>query len=224
MRLLDRRRMAAGDDRSASWLQREVQSGCWGISTADPGVSKESTRKGISHWREEIWVASNLSCRPFWPSMAGCIVIGLRAADEPLCCFLVVHEPMDVQLHCVIKIRLQLKRKKIVLPIQASSMQFEWNIEREPSSYQNKYFNCVRSLGWLYGFMLNKTALYFALEFIILKLHFILKCRKPNQSLKKLIQNYPLASVYNLCRVVIELFGASLHLFNTWSQTTDLLQ
>ncbi len=39
--------------------------------------------------------------------------------------------------------------------------------------------------------MLSKTALYFALEFIILKLHFILKCRKPNQSLKKLIQNYP---------------------------------
>ncbi len=189
-----------------------------------PGISEESARKGISRWREEIWGSSNLSCRPFWWAMAGCIVVGSRAAAEPLVCFLVLHEPMDVQLHCVIKIRLQLKRKKIVFPIQASSMQFEWNIEREHSSYQKKNFDCVRSLGWLYGFMLIKTALYFALEFIILKLHFILKCRKPNRSLKKLIQNYPLASVYNLCRVVIELFGASLHLFNTWSQTTDLLQ
>ncbi len=35
--------------------------------------------------------------------MAGCIAIGLRATAKPLVCFLVLHEPVDVQLHCVIK-------------------------------------------------------------------------------------------------------------------------
>ncbi len=41
--------------------------------------------------------------RPFWRAMAGCIAIGSRAVAEPLVSFLVLHEPMDVQLHCVIK-------------------------------------------------------------------------------------------------------------------------
>ncbi len=39
---------------------------------------------------------------PFWRAMAGCIAIGSRAVAEPLVSFLVLHEPMDVQLHCVI--------------------------------------------------------------------------------------------------------------------------
>ncbi len=48
---------------------------------------------------------------PFWRAMAGCIAIGLCATTEPLVCFLGLHEPMDVQFHCVIYKRLQLKRK-----------------------------------------------------------------------------------------------------------------
>ncbi len=47
---------------------------------------------------------------PFWQAMAGCIAIGSGA--ELLVCFLSLHKPMDVQFHCVIIKRLQLKRKK----------------------------------------------------------------------------------------------------------------
>ncbi len=54
---VDRRRMAAGMTESVSWALREVQSGCWGISTADPGVSEESAKKEVCRWREEIGVA-----------------------------------------------------------------------------------------------------------------------------------------------------------------------
>ncbi len=54
---VDRRRMAAGMTESVSWALREVQSGCWGISTADPGVSEETAKKGVCRWREEIGVA-----------------------------------------------------------------------------------------------------------------------------------------------------------------------
>ncbi len=52
----------------------------------------------------------------FGLAMAGCIAIGLRAAAEPLVSFLVLHEPMDVQFHCVIIKRVQLKRKKLFFP------------------------------------------------------------------------------------------------------------
>ncbi len=48
--------------------------------------------------------------------MAGCIAIGSRAAAEPLARFFVLHKPMDMQLHCVIIKRLQLKRKKLFFP------------------------------------------------------------------------------------------------------------
>ncbi len=44
--------------------------------------------------------------------MAGCIAIVSHATAEPLVRFLVLHEPMDVQFHCVIIKRLQLKSKK----------------------------------------------------------------------------------------------------------------
>ncbi len=39
----------------------------------------------------------------FWRAMAGCIAIGLHTAAEPLVSFLVLHEPMYMQLHCVLK-------------------------------------------------------------------------------------------------------------------------
>ncbi len=45
------RGMAAGDRPNL----QEVQSSCWGISTADLGVSEESARKSLRRWREEIW-------------------------------------------------------------------------------------------------------------------------------------------------------------------------
>ncbi len=51
---------------------------------------------------------------PFRRAMVGSIAIGSHAAAEPLVCFLVLHEPMDVQFHCVIIKRLQLKLQKIV--------------------------------------------------------------------------------------------------------------
>ncbi len=41
----------------ASWVQQEVQSDCWGVSPADPGIREESAKKGVRRWREEIWVA-----------------------------------------------------------------------------------------------------------------------------------------------------------------------
>ncbi len=37
----------------------------WDVSTADPGISEESAKKGVRRWREEIWDA-----------VAGCIAIG----------------------------------------------------------------------------------------------------------------------------------------------------
>ncbi len=52
------------------------------------------------------------------------IAIGLCAATEPLVCFLELHEPMDVQFHCVIIKRLQLKIY-LFFPIQVSSTQLK---------------------------------------------------------------------------------------------------
>ncbi len=46
-----------GMTESASCALREVQSGCWGVSMVDPGVSEEWAKKGVCRWREEIWVA-----------------------------------------------------------------------------------------------------------------------------------------------------------------------
>ncbi len=39
-----------------------------------------------------------------------------RHTAEPLICFLVLHKPMDVQFHCMIIKRLQLKRKNLFFP------------------------------------------------------------------------------------------------------------
>ncbi len=47
-----------------------------------------------------------------WRAMAGCIAIGSRTAAEPFVRFLVLHEPMDVQLHCVIKKGFSWREKK----------------------------------------------------------------------------------------------------------------
>ncbi len=42
--------------------------------------------------------------------------IGLRATAEPLFVFLILHDPMDMQFHCVLIKMLQLKRKKMFFP------------------------------------------------------------------------------------------------------------
>ncbi len=65
----DRRWMAVGDDRVCE-LQ-ELQSSCWGVSTANPGVSEESTKKGVRRWREEVSVAGAAVYKARRPSYFG---------------------------------------------------------------------------------------------------------------------------------------------------------
>ncbi len=79
------------------------------------------SKKSEMQWRSRLY---SQTPRPFWWAMAGCIAIGSHAIAKPLVRFLVLHEPMDVQFHCVLIKRLQLKRKKNVFPIQASSTQY----------------------------------------------------------------------------------------------------
>ncbi len=53
---------------------------------------------------EAIYSLYSQRPRPFRRAMAGCMAIdSFTAAAEPLVSFLVLHEPMDVQFHCVIK-------------------------------------------------------------------------------------------------------------------------
>ncbi len=71
-----------------------------------------------------VWKKWSTAIEPDAPPILagydGFIAIGLRAATEQLVRFLVLHEPMNVQFYCVIIKRLQLKRIKLVFPIQAS--------------------------------------------------------------------------------------------------------
>ncbi len=58
----DRRWMAAGDDRVCMLVAaRGPNPAAWGVSTADPGVSEESAKKGLHRRREEIWDAAALA-------------------------------------------------------------------------------------------------------------------------------------------------------------------
>ncbi len=113
--LLDGRRMVAGDrQRSASWALQEVQSGCWGVPT-NLGISEESARKGLRRWWEEVWDAAGYIVRR--PVHFG----GLWRATPPPShwfVFIALHEPMDVQFHCVIEKGFSWSRKKRVFPIQ----------------------------------------------------------------------------------------------------------
>ncbi len=59
------------------------------------------SKKSEMRWRSGR-LLSQMPCL-FWRAMADCIAIGSCAAAEPLVSFLVLHEPMDVQLHCMIK-------------------------------------------------------------------------------------------------------------------------
>ncbi len=74
-----------GMTKSASWSLRGPNPAAWGVSTADPGFRKESAKKGVCRWREEIWDAEaggelySQSPLPFLRAMAGCIAIGSLA-------------------------------------------------------------------------------------------------------------------------------------------------
>ncbi len=133
----DQRRMAAGDDRVCKLVAaRGPNPAAWGVSTADPGVSEESAKKGLRRRREEIWDAAALAvlfCKtplPFWRAMAGCIAIGSRATNWAIGSFFC---PARTYGRAV-----SLRDYKIVFSwrgknsfFEESSMQNEWNIERE---------------------------------------------------------------------------------------------
>ncbi len=109
---LDWRRMATGDERISklatargpirllrcfngeSWLRRRIS------EEGSLSLKRRNLRCGKA--------AAYIARRPahFGELLASTLT-------EPLIRFLVLHEPMDVQLHCVIKKRLQLKRKKL---------------------------------------------------------------------------------------------------------------
>ncbi len=110
VRLLNRHRIAAGD-------RRNLQSGrCKRSNPAAEAFQRQISASAKSQ-RGRVFVAEEkksemrrqsghlYSQTPhlFWRAMEGCIAIGLCAAAESLVCVLVLHEPMDVQLHCVIK-------------------------------------------------------------------------------------------------------------------------
>ncbi len=50
--------------------------------------------------------------------MAGCIAIGSHVAAKPLVSFLILHEPMNVQLHCVIWNKASVEEENWVFTIQ----------------------------------------------------------------------------------------------------------
>ncbi len=112
---------------------------------------------------------------PFWPAMAGRIAIGSRAAAEPLVRFLVLHEPMDMQFHCLIIKRLQLKRKKNVFPIQASSTQYSFHISgnRGYNSNRVRFFLNITKYVFLNNliqlYMLNKIYIHIITTLFVLK-------------------------------------------------------
>ncbi len=79
--ILDRRRMAAGDRPNLQADHKRSNP----AAEAFQRRKSASAGKGLRRLREEIWDAA-----------------AERAAAEPLVRFLVLHKPMDVQLHCVI--------------------------------------------------------------------------------------------------------------------------
>ncbi len=90
-----------------------------------PGRAMSCTPQSLLSKKSEMrWRSGHLYSQtplPFWWAMVyfgyfGCIAIGSRAAAEPLVHFLVLHETMHVQFHCVIIKRLWLKRKKYFFP------------------------------------------------------------------------------------------------------------
>ncbi len=86
-----------------------------------PGHAITCTPQSLLSKKSEMRRQSLYSQRPhpFWQVMAGCIVIGsLNAAAEPLISFIILHEPMDVQFHCVIEKGFSWRGKNEFFPIQ----------------------------------------------------------------------------------------------------------
>ncbi len=82
---------------STSWLLRGPNPAALGISTADPGVSEESAKKGVHCRREEIWDAVP-GRGLFWRAMAGCIATAVHWFV-----FFTLHEPITCSYNCVIE-------------------------------------------------------------------------------------------------------------------------
>ncbi len=98
-----------GSTKSAIWLLQELQSAAEAFKRQISASAKSQRGRVFvaEEKKSEMWWRSGhlygQTPPPIWRAMEGCIAIGLRAAAEPLVCVLVLHEPMDVQLHCVIK-------------------------------------------------------------------------------------------------------------------------
>ncbi len=99
---------------------------------------KESAKKAVHHWREEIWdaVASSGLYRqtplPFWRAMEGCIAIGSLATAVHWFVSVTLHEPITCSYNCVIEIGFSWRGKKVFSHTNiVISTQYEWNIERE---------------------------------------------------------------------------------------------
>ncbi len=65
---------------SASWPLQEVQSNCWGVSTADPGVNKESARKG--HYFTP-WVKLDPNAATSWSDNTSVVLLNIFRKYEP---------------------------------------------------------------------------------------------------------------------------------------------
>ncbi len=115
------------------WVKRKLQRR---ISASEQSQRRrvfvaEEKKSEMRRWSGRLYSQTPLL---FWRAMAGCIAIGSRSAAEPLVRFLVLHEPMDVQLHCVIK--------KV----------FSWRGKKEFSTMCSKSVNISKmcsSISWL---------------------------------------------------------------------------
>ncbi len=84
---------------------RNLDSLRYGNEYCVPGRAMSCTPQSLPSKKSEMqqWIG-RLYSKEAPPILAGCIAIAsLNAAAEPLVCFQALHEPMDGQLHCVIK-------------------------------------------------------------------------------------------------------------------------
>ncbi len=122
------------------WLLRGPNPAAWGVSTVNPGISKESVKKGLRRWREEIWDAAASSglysqtSLPFWRAAQP-----LARSPPPWIGLFI--SPYTNQSRAVITVWLKkasVKRKKSFFPHTYIDilMQYKWNIERGTDLYQ----------------------------------------------------------------------------------------
>ncbi len=94
---------------SISPIYRLIQKRQVLISFFFSAVNEESVKKGVCHWREEIWDAVTSSglysqtSLPFWWVMAGCIAIGSLATTVDWFVSFTLHKPIMCCYNCVIE-------------------------------------------------------------------------------------------------------------------------